>query len=98
MRAGESVTPFSNAAAGTSPDFYVDGGNYMLTLGATGSAGTATLKSKCSDGSYQAVTPRETALTAAGVVHYDGLAPGQYQLVITVLSANTANLTRVPGE
>lgn len=98
MRAQECVTPFAAAAAGTSADFELRGGNYLLILGATGIGGTVTLNAKGRDGTYAAVTSRETAITAAGAIHFDGLPPGQYQLVIATLTANTATIERVPIE
>jgi len=97
MRAQEAVTPFSAAAPGTSADFELRGGRYLLVLGATGTGGTVTLNAKSQDGTYEKVTPQETAITQAGTQTYL-LPPGQYQLVIATLTVNTATISRIPEE
>lgn len=98
MRGVDNALPFNNAAAGTSAAFTLNGGRYLLTLGATGSGGTVGLQRNIG-GTYVGVSPAfgVAALTAAGSVVYD-LPPGQYKLVITTLTANTASIDRVPGE
>lgn len=99
MRAQECVTPFAAAAAGTSADFELRGGNYLLLVAATGSGGTVTLNAKSANGTYIGpIVGRESAITATGYQHYDGLPPGIYQLVIATLSAITATVERVPTE
>ncbi len=97
MRAQEAVTPFSAAAPGTSADFELKGGQYLLVLGATGSGGTVTLNAKSQDGTYEKVTPVDTAITAAGTQRYF-CPPGIYQLVIATLTANTATIARIPED
>lgn len=91
----DHVQIVNNAGNGTSGDFTLFGGEYLLVVGATGSAGTVTVNAKAADGSYVKVTPKETAITAAGSNTYD-LPPGTYQLVTTTLTAITADITRIP--
>lgn len=96
MRSQEAVTPFSAAAAGTSADFELKGGQYLMVYAATG-AGTAVLNAKSPDGSYQKVTPVEAALAAAGTQRYF-CAPGIYQLVVATSTANTVVIARIPED
>lgn len=98
MRGTDSALPFSNAAAGTSTAFKLIGGRYLLEVAAGGSAGTVTLNKLGPDGvTFLTVAPVTPAITAAGTVLYD-LPLGNYQLVVTVLTAIYAAITRVPGE
>lgn len=99
MRAQETVTFFSNAAAGTSATFELRGGRYVLEVASTGSGGTVTLSGLGPDGTtYVAIPPSiGTALTASGAVVYD-LPPGQYHVVVATLTANYVNISRVPEE
>jgi hypothetical protein len=99
MRAQETVTFLSNAAAGTSSTFELHGGRYVLECAATGSGGTLALQGKGPDGATFVTIPPSigTALTASGAVVYD-LPPGQYQVVVTTLSAIYVNVSRVPEE
>lgn len=97
MRATDKATFFANAAAGTSADFTLMGGEYLLVVGATGSGGTVTLNVKSDDGTYEKVTPVETAITAAGTNRYV-IPPGTYQLVIATLTAITATIIRIPHD
>lgn len=98
MRAQESVSIFSNAAAGTSAQFELKGGTYQLDIAATGSGGTAVLNQLGPDGvTFIPAVGTTAALTASGTQLYD-LPPGQYKLTTTTLTAIFASITRVPKE
>lgn len=95
MRAQESFTLLSNAAATGNPVTISNGGNYSLAVVATGS-GNVTLQRLGPDGvTYiTAATP----VTATGITAVLGLAPGQYRAAVTTLTAVYAELTRIPTE
>lgn len=98
MRATESISFFTNAAAGTSGAFEVKGGIYQLVVSAGGTGGTVTLQTLGGDNAtWVPVTPTQPALTQAGTVNYT-IPPGQYRLVITTLTSIYAVLARAPVE
>lgn len=98
MSAVDSALPFTNAAAGTSPVFPLKGGRYMLEIAAGGSGGTVGLQKLGPDGvTFIPVPPITAALTAAGAAVYD-LSGGNFQLVVTTLTAIFASIVRLPND
>lgn len=86
---------FSNAAAGTSPQFELRGGKYALDVAATGSAGTVVLNKLGPDGvTFIPVLPLTTALTQTGSAIYD-LSPGQYTVTVATLTAIFVSITEI---